>query len=256
MKRQPLRKSKRDSWQASARQAIAQLASHLPAAPFTWARYLLLALLISGSSAFMTDGIPVESVRPPSSGEPGEPFYPLCEGSWWLFDSRTRTEQGVSQQNVKATLTGSETIDGVSYSLFAIGEEENFEMFIRRDAAGVHIRKMRFPVADWAMDIYLNFKPELTFLKFPLKEEKWSYKGEIAVWKFNIDINIDYENLGKETVQTPAGEMECYRIRERVRVMKKDYVEESYYARGVGFVKGVSRKAPEVLVDYHIPDTP
>jgi len=217
-----------------------------------WARYLLLALLISGNAATMKDGVPVERVRQLSPGEAGEPFYPLSEGSWWLFDSRTKTKQGTVRQNVKAALTGSEAIDGVSYKLFAIGEEEEFEMFIRRDSSGVHIRRMRFPVADWALEIYLNFEPEITFLKFPLKEEKWRYKGEVGVWKFNIDITIDYENLGKEIVETPAGKMECYRVRERIRVMEEDYVEESYYARGVGFVKGVSKKAPEVLVDYHI----
>ena len=188
----------------------------------------------------------------PTHGTVAE-FYPLAPGCWWLYDVRVKEEQGVRREEVKCLVEGEEEIDGRSYSVFLIAGGD-FRMFIRRDDKGVYLCKWRFPVPQLDVNMEVDFEPEIPFIRFPLAPGGWHYRGRAEVWEFGADLRIDYENLGRQLLQTPAGEMDCYHFRSRVRYWKIDYSEEYWYARGVGFVKGVNDKNPEVILDYHIND--
>jgi len=177
-------------------------------------------------------------------------YYPIAQGSWWLYEVRQGEESVPRRLEVRCKINGWQEIGGVRYARFLIGTEMN--MAIRRDSDGVYLRQMEFPLPRFDVDLAVQFEPEIRFLCFPLRPSSWRYEGKCSVWKFNTDLTIEYQNLGRVKLMTPAGELDCYHLQATVRYWEEEYTEEYWYAKGIGFVKGVNEKNPEVILDYQI----
>lgn len=172
-------------------------------------------------------------------------YYPLDDSLTWVYSATEKKEGGITF-TAEAVISEKQSIEGKVYAFFN-APSVNVRFLVRIDEKGGYMKVIKYPYPIFnniSYDVYVE--PEIIFIKFPLVAgEKWEQVLQakavvFGFFTFDRSIKMSYENLGEEELliggkPVKAWHILMYRDEGDGGPMKK---EESWYADGIGYVKG------------------
>jgi hypothetical protein len=175
--------------------------------------------------------------------------FPSEKGTLWKYQMTQEFGEGVRPSSgtdqvgsdgklrlpVEVYAAGTERIDGVDtvkYETHRLGVVALVE-YLAVSEAGV----TAYARAGEDGDKYKVNPPQKVFA-FPIRAgEKWTYKGKAA----DIDTEQNYEVVGAETVEVPAGRFDTFHLRvTQLSPLPPDITEDRWFVPNVGYVKIVT----------------
>jgi len=163
-------------------------------------------------------------------------------------------QDNAAKIRVEAKIISFDTINSVQYMYYA-APSVDVRFMVRVDEAGAYMKlvKYPFPILKFlTVDVYME--PEIQFLKFPLTEgETWTQNlkatADLVPFKLNRDVKVKFTVVAKEKFRYKGADLDCYRVRmERDEGMGTLWVEDNWFASGLGFVRG---DTPEYFIELN-----
>lgn len=152
-----------------------------------------------------------------------EDFYPLKQGSQWLYALSSGAKMIIS-------VTGQEEVKGVKC---AVMQSEmpgiTAKEYVAADSNGVNVYKAKGVQGE------IEYGKPMVRIKLPLAEgDKW--ESVIPIGKQSLTTRMEY--AGKETIKVPAGTFECIKIKSTGFVGETQVsVNTTWYSDGIGMVQ-------------------
>src|SRR2546427_3270968 len=174
-----------------------------------------------------------------------DPIIPTALGMSWRYNMTEEVGKGLTVPDLKPDadgkirlpvlyrIEGTENVDGK--------ELLKFEMH----RAGVITRSDLLTVDEhgiicWARITvdgeFVKFSPPQTMIAMPLKQgANWSFDGQVG----DLKVHQQYEVIGEEDIEVPAGEFQAFRIRGE-QTSPSPMTIDRWFATGTGIVKDVT----------------
>jgi hypothetical protein len=182
-------------------------------------------------------------------------YYPERLGNTWYFQGYTKKEPN-RLLKVKAEILSEEKEDGQIY-YYIHAPKMGIRYVNKRKDDAVYMRIIKYPFPIFGFPIEVNLIPEMPVMKYPIKAgAKWIHKAKarvVIIFPLERDIQSDFEIIGKETVNVPAGTIEAWHI--KVLVNQGDgtvTTEEYWYGKDFGYCKANTTGHYAELVGYRM----
>ena len=174
-----------------------------------------------------------------------DPIIPTAAGMSWRYNMTEEVGKGLTVPDLKPDadgkirlpvlyrIEGTENVDGK--------ELLKFEMH----RAGVITRSDLLTVDEhgiicWARinvdGEFVKFNPPQTMIAMPLKQgANWNFDGQVG----DLKVHQQYEVIGEEDIEVPAGEFQAFRIRGE-QTSPSPMTIDRWFATGTGIVKDVT----------------
>ncbi len=200
-----------------------------------------------------------------------ETYYPTSEGALLELTNYNRKDK-ISGRTVQKITNVSETSNGITMDMEIEMYDDKDEFIATSEVSmrceeGVFYLDMEQFLSPETMEAYKEMDVTVTSEDLPVPSElavgKKLDDGSVTVKVANEGMQImtmtttikNREVIGRETVTTPAGSFECYKIAydiETATIVKISMKGIDWYAKGVGTVKSESYNKKDKLLGYSL----
>ena len=169
-----------------------------------------------------------------SSGVIAADYLPLKEGNQWTYAMSTGME-------MTSKVVGFADVGAVRCGIIetSMGGQTGRE-YVAADAEGLKTYMNQAQGQEFRHD------PPVVRLKLPYREgDAWT----ATVNQFGMSLTTNFQAVGRERIQTPAGEFDCIKVRSTMTTMpgQPPMVSTLYYVDGVGPVRQVMQAGGQEL---------
>ena len=174
-----------------------------------------------------------------------DPIIPTAPGTAWRYNMTEEVGKGLTVSDVKPDADGKIRLS-VLYRVQGTENVDGKELLkFEMHRAGVITRSDLLTVDEhgiicWARITvdgeFVKFSPPQTMIAMPLKQgANWSFDGQVG----DLKVHQQYEVIGEEDIEVPAGEFQAFRIRGE-QTSPSPMTIDRWFAIGTGIVKDVT----------------
>jgi hypothetical protein len=180
--------------------------------------------------------IAVKEAVPEKVGVPDTAFFPLAEGTRWVYKTTHKTKKDVFDMVVTVDGPWKEKDKG-GMILKQRDKRGQMREFLLTTDAGVFIYKLGLKKSV-SPEVDTLFTPPVPRVMFPLTPgTETAWKGRLKVAWVDKPITFKGKVVGWEEIEVPAGKFRCIRLHYDQTRGEEKVVEDAWYAEGVGQVK-------------------
>ncbi len=213
-------------------------------------------LLFLASGLAVGDDEPVSAIDKPLTLSAR--YYPLTIGNEYYYKA-IKANAPNRKLRVKAEIKDLQAVDGEDY-FYLFAPSENIRYLIRRDKAGVYMRRLKreFPLFGLSFNVHL--KPEILVLRFPLAiGDRWSQRvtasARLLFIPFSRTIEAKYHVVDHVILHTETGDINAFVVNASLGVVGGAIASKTFwYGENVGYIKASAPEDSMIIVGYRVFD--
>jgi hypothetical protein len=175
-------------------------------------------------------------------------YYPISNNSYWNY-SVTEDNEHYKQSVIMTYL---ET-EGQNDFMIETNGKRKSKLYFSYDKEKVYLKNLELNWGIIPFPIKLKCSTSVPVFVFDgYQNEKWTWKGRFQFLFITKEVEISFQILGFEMMDTPVGSMECLKIKTIYTESDTNRELISWFAKGVGLIKEKSNQYEKQLVDFKI----
>ncbi len=175
-------------------------------------------------------------------------YYPIGNHSYWNY-SITENNENYKQSVVMTYLESGEQND---FMIETSGKRKS-KFYFTHDKEKVYLNNVELNWGIIPFPIKLKCSTSVPVFVFDgYKNEEWAWKGTFQFLFITKEVEINYQILGFELINSSLGSIECLKIKTIYKESDTNRELISWFAKGIGLLKEKSDQYEKQLIDFKI----